>query len=288
MRMFRFALVLAAGAAMQFAPLSQPASAADLGGGYKDTPYVVVPWQGLYFGAHAGGVSSNTGATDTFTYVGDPTLNGSSSSTGLIGGAQAGYNVQSGHFVFGAEGDIGYLGISGSKSATHTGTNKDCNPYGYSADYCTISGTYSNSGGLYGDITGRIGYATDRVLVYAKGGVAFLNDDFKATYSGHNCSYVYDCGGQGAVPSMFNFGHSETLTGWTLGAGAEYALNPSWSLKAEYQHFDFGKMSYSYGGSTPVPTVPASWGWNSHLNGKTDVSVTADAVSLGVNYHVGN
>ncbi len=84
--------------------------------------------------------------------------------------------------------------------------------------------------------------------------------------------------------------------GWTIGAGAEYALNPSWSLKAEYQHFDFGSMSYSYSGCTPV-----SWGrlgpivrlvltghYTSSINGNTDVSVTADAVSLGVNYHLNN
>ena len=84
--------------------------------------------------------------TDSFNYVGDPTLNSSCSSTGLIGGAQAGYNVQSGHIVFGAEGDIGYLGISGSRLVLHSLTNrehnKDWNTYGRRG-HCTISGTYS-------------------------------------------------------------------------------------------------------------------------------------------------
>ena len=118
----RFALILAAGAAMQFAPLSQPASAADLpGGSLKDTPYVVVPsWQGLYFGGHAGGVWGNTNVHDHFDYVGDPEFNGNLGSTGFIGGAQAGYNIQRGHFVFGPEADIGYLGISASKSNSNT------------------------------------------------------------------------------------------------------------------------------------------------------------------------
>ena len=123
MRKFRFALVLAAGAAMQFAPLSQPASAADLGGGYKDTPYVVMPWQGLYFGAHVGGASSSAGVHDSFDYVGDPNINSSGSSTGLIGGGQAGYNVQQGHMVFGVEGDIGYLGISAKSSGSYIAQN---------------------------------------------------------------------------------------------------------------------------------------------------------------------
>ncbi len=125
---FRFALALAAGAAM-LAPLSQPASAADMGGGggLKDTPYVVVPsWGGLYFGGHAGGAWGNTSGSDTFTYVGDPTVPLNFNSTGFIGGAQAGYNVQRGHVVFGLEGDIGYLGISASKSEKGSPTQGEC------------------------------------------------------------------------------------------------------------------------------------------------------------------
>ena len=58
MKKFRLAFIFAASVAAQMAPSSLPASAADLGGGgYKDTPYVVMPWQGLYFGAHAGAAS---------------------------------------------------------------------------------------------------------------------------------------------------------------------------------------------------------------------------------------
>ena len=86
MRMFRLAFVFAAGAAM-LAPLSQPASAADMGGGgsLKDTPYVVVPsWGGLYFGGHAGGAWGNTNVHDKFDYSGDPEFTGSASSLGFI------------------------------------------------------------------------------------------------------------------------------------------------------------------------------------------------------------
>ena len=85
MRMFRFALVFAAGAAM-LAPLSQPAAAADMGGGgsLKDTPYVAVPsWQGLYLGGHVGGVWGDTGVHDKFDYVGDPILTTSPSGSGV-------------------------------------------------------------------------------------------------------------------------------------------------------------------------------------------------------------
>jgi outer membrane immunogenic protein len=286
---FRYVMILAATAACQLVPLGQPANAADLPS-YKDTPYVVLPWQGLYFGAHGGGVWGGTNVTDTFTYVGDPTLNGNSSSTGLIAGGQLGYNIQRGNFVFGPEADIGFLGLSTSKSAAfNPPANYTCD--GYPSIFCGVNANYTNSGGLYGDLTGRLGYATDRSLLYVKGGLAVVNDQFSANYQGSNCTYLPGgCWGVQNTPSAFNFGHSETLIGWTLGAGAEYALSPAWSLKAEYQHFDFGKMSYSYSGCVPVPgapvTCPGTW-YTSRINGKTDISVTADAVSVGVNYHLG-
>jgi outer membrane immunogenic protein len=299
MRMFRLAFVFAAGAAM-LAPLSQLASAADLGGsgGYKDTPYVAVPWQGFYFGGHAGGAWGNTNLHDKFDYNGDPESSSSIGSTGLIAGAQAGYNIQRGHVVFGLEGDIGYLGISASKSESYRPSS--CDGYyndgshihytGADAKLCAVDGKYSVSSDLYGDLTGRLGYAADRTLFYAKGGVALLNADLKSNYSGASCKTLGTCGSGG--PSTFNFDHSETMVGWTIGAGVEYALSSAWSLKAEYQHFDFGSMSSSYkgcvsvGGNCPVGNALPDH-FTSSINGKSDVSVTADAVKLGVNYHVG-
>ena len=105
------------------------------------------------------------------------------SSAGLIAGAQAGYNVQRGHFVFGLEGDLGYLGISASKSysskpssCTQTysgGSQTYSGPTGPGnntpAALCDVDAKYSISSDLYGDLTGRLGYAVDRTLFYAKG-----------------------------------------------------------------------------------------------------------------------
>ena len=278
------------------------ASAADLYGppGLKDTPYIVQPalWQGFYLGGHIGGAWGGPDVADTFVYVGDPSFNGGLNGAGFIGGAQAGYNVQRDRFVFGLEGDIGYLGLSTSKlvnfkpdscTGYYSADHKDS--VTYPADMCAVDVNYSSSSGLYGDITGRLGYAWDRTLFYAKGGVAFFNADFKANYSGQSCQTLGTCGAGG--PSTFNYDHSDTLVGWTVGAGVEYALNQSWSLKAEYQHFDFGSISYSYSGCDSVGgTCPAAGQtYNNHytstLDGKTRVSFTADAVTFGVNYHLG-
>jgi outer membrane immunogenic protein len=284
MMKFRLGLVLAAGVAMQFGAASVPAVAADLPGSYKDTPYVVMPWQGLYFGGHGGGAWGAANTHDHFDYYGDPDMYSNAKSTDLIGGVQAGYNVQQGHLVFGVEGDIGYLGLSAS------GADKYCRHANCSWDIHNIDGKYDTSGGLYGDLTGRIGYATNRVLFYGKGGVAFLNADLKTHYNGTSVTSA-------ATPdgiSPFDFDHSETLMGWTIGAGAEVALSPSWSVKAEYQHFDFGTMSHSYQDCHDVVnSCPANGQYSAGsgyavLTGKTDTAITVDAVKLGVNYHVGN
>ena len=153
--------------------------------------------------------------------------------------------------MFGLEGDIGYLGLSANKlvnfrqdtcTGHYSADPKD--DIRYSADMCAVDTKYASSSGLYADITGRLGYALDRTLFYAKGGVAFFDADFKANYAGQSCKTLGTCGTGG--PSTFNYDHSDTLVGWTVGAGVEYALSQSWSLKAEYQHFDFGSMSYSY------------------------------------------
>ncbi len=39
--------------------------------------------------------------------------------------------------------------------------------------------------------------------------------------------------------------HSD-LSGWTGGGGIEYAVNPAWSLKAEYQFFEFNTFQLIY------------------------------------------
>jgi outer membrane immunogenic protein len=212
------------------------------------------------------------------------------------------------------------LGISASKSFFQPGTDAACQitypgdryPTAYGGWACNVAGKYSVSSDLYGDLTARLGYEMDRILLYAKGGAALLNADFKANYVGNNCTvlgpYCERVGGGGtyntvAGHAVFNFDHSDTLLGWTVGAGAEYALSPSWSVKAEYQHFDFGKISYSYYGCYGFPLASGSYSdpsygkcpagapsydnhYTSTLRGRTEVSITADAVKLGINYHL--
>jgi len=282
--------------------------AADLYRGLKDGPVYEAPalWQGFYIGGHAGAGWSKADVDDTFIYVGDPQYKGGLNTTSFTGGGQLGYNFQSGNLVFGVEGDIGYLKVDASENKSFKTENKPRACVGqydggktevvYDHRMCDVDASYSASGDLYGDITGRVGYAFDRTLFYAKGGVAFLNGNFKANYAGQNCNTVgndSNCARNGA-PSKFDYDHSETLVGWTIGAGVEYKLTSAWSLKAEYQRFDFGSISYNYSDSYKIPLAPGKstdlyngGHYTSTLTGRTKVDFTADAVTVGLNYHIG-
>ena len=77
-----------------------------------------------------------------------------------------------------------------------------------------------------GTVAGRIGYAFNNVLLYAKGGFAFANED-----------YLQSVTGTGVVIAL---SEDETRTGWMVGAGVEYGFTPNWSFKVEYNYMDFG------------------------------------------------
>ena len=83
---------------------------------------------------------------------------------------------------------------------------------------------------FYSTIRARFGYAWDRTLLYATGGVAFvrLKDSFDC------CTF----------PSDFDTTEkSVTKVGWTAGGGIETALAPNWTAKLEYLFIDAGKVN---------------------------------------------
>ncbi len=83
---------------------------------------------------------------------------------GVIGGAQAGFNYQFNSIVLGVEGTWTDSGISGSQ-ATSTSL----------APLLGISENSTDAPLWYATATGRAGYAANDVLIYAKGGAAWMN-----------------------------------------------------------------------------------------------------------------
>ena len=85
-------------------------------------------------------------------------------------------------------------------------------------------------------IRARLGYlVTLRSLVYGTGGFAF----------GH-FSTPFSTSGEG--PEVLG----GTRTGWTLGAGVQYALDPNWSMRIEYRYTDWGSKTVDWDG--PIPS----------------------------------
>jgi outer membrane immunogenic protein len=71
------------------------------------------------------------------------------------------------------------------------------------------------------------------------------------------------------------YDHTKMRTGWTAGAGVEYAITPKWSVKAEGLYYDLGRdtgyVGEVYGPYTDEATgVVARVGINYRLGGCCD------------------
>jgi outer membrane immunogenic protein len=180
---------------------------------------------------------------------------------GFIGGAQVGYNYQWGSsFLIGLEADLQGAGIRGS------GGNGGFAQDGFAIGGGLLSVTRTSSGfndinaGIdwMGTVRGRVGYLfTPTMLLYGTGGLAYGGAYANTTNSLNHIINV------GVAPPLANITavfptvagvgrYSETLLGWTAGAGFEWMLSPGWSLKAEALYYDLGTVSF---GSTGVAAV---------------------------------
>ncbi len=178
---------------------------------------------------------------------------------GVIGGAHVGYNYQINQFVLGLEGDVD--GSSLSKTANFAPFSS------YYQDF--IPTTVHSNLGVQGSIRGRLGYAFDRVLVYATGGVAF--GGFNTTVSTAYANALF-------YPAFFGSdSFSNTRVGWTVGGGLEYAITNNWSVRAEYRYTDFGPSNNVLANSFP--------GFNGDFLGATvHTNLIENRVQVGFSY----
>jgi outer membrane immunogenic protein len=149
------------------------AQAADLPYGSR-APYTVnqplnfYSWAGPYLGGNLG---YNWGSVD----------NNPTKPSGFEGGVQAGYNWQSGPWVFGVEGDIQVTGASDTFAPW-----KFSNPW-------------------FGTLRGRAGYALNNVLFYGTGGLAFgelRGETFGLTETHTNAGWTLGVGAEvGLAPN---------------------------------------------------------------------------------------
>ena len=179
-------------------------------------------WTGFYVGAQAGLGKPRDVVRYGGSSTGDPYNDDNEKinhrEDGFVGGVQAGYNLQLGFLVPGVEADFGYMGFNGSRFS----------PPQYDPNQETRA---VSSGGLFGTVTGRLGIAIDRALLYTKGGFAYARPEL---------------GVDDNVPPLTTDTRTrKTFTGWTIGGGLEYAIGDHWTLKSEYQFMDLGRKSIS-------------------------------------------
>ena len=163
-------------------------------------------WSGAYLGlgfagtATQGVITTNGyGSADVTRFGAVPTL-------------AAGYNLDSGRFVLGIEGDI--------------------TPLGFHATGTTVGGVTGDAdfdAQMHALITGRVraGLKADHALLFATAGLAAANGALSTSYS----------------DSGKNVHVTGRMSGIVVGAGAEYALNDTMTLKADALYFRLAPLS---------------------------------------------
>lgn len=207
------------------------AQAADVIAAQEPAPVVAAPafsWTGFYGGAQIGGSWSDTDLSGRmYNNLGVETgkKGFSPDPSGFIGGLYAGYNYDLGNnIVIGVDTDWVWSNMDESDSATYFG--------GTTSEY-TIKSKLKEK--WAGATRARVGYAVDRWMPYIAGGVAYakVDSNFRIKDSAGNVVSGYSASG------------SDTMTGWTIGAGFDYAMTDHVILRAEYRYTDFGDEDYS-------------------------------------------
>jgi outer membrane immunogenic protein len=229
---------------------SVAANAADMQVPVKAPPPVMPPpfsWTGFYIGGNLGGAWTNSTINDS--------LFGLSFSNGnnavFVAGGQVGLNYQIGNVVLGVEGDFDWAANNNNSVTGVVG------PLGH-----TFSASANDR--WMATVAGRLGYAFDHWLIYAKGGGGWV---------GANSFTVTDV----TTGASVNAGSSNTISGWLVGGGLEWAFANNWSIRAEYDYFGLS------GRSLTVPATFPILAGDTFTTGKNNIQMA----TVGINYRFG-
>jgi len=252
MRMRKGALsVVAAIAGLTMASISQ---AADMP---VKAPRLAAPaafnWSGFYIGGHVGGAWGTVESEIPLGYGGYAFPVSSHTINGFLAGGQVGINWQlNSWLVLGVEGQFSWTDMKGSAP-------------------CVVLLKCTTEVNWLGSVAGRVGYTFDRTMLYVKGGIAFADSDYSASFG------------------PFSATASDTRTGVMFGAGIEHAFLRNWSAKLEYNYMDFDTDTFNFtskgGGCKDVLSISKV---SSDCIGsgsiKADVTQRIHLVKFGLNY----
>ena len=207
--------------------------------------FVAVPvftWTGFYVGGNAGYGFGDGRVTTTGLTAGSQALIASRAlpggtkldKGGFVGGGQLGYNYQVGSVVLGLETDIQYV------------DRDQTNAFRSTAGFATA---YHSKIDYLGTVRGRIGYAMDRWMIYATGGLAY--GEVTNAVASTNPALVTISGLR-----------KGTETGYAVGAGVEYAMpmfnlgSSAATVKVEYLYYDLGKKTVTQNDVPAAGSIP--------------------------------
>ena len=223
-------------------PFASAAVALVVGPAFAAPPAPVVApvssfsWTGCYVGGHVGGGWGQKDLTDFSEPLFGP-ASPVADTSGWLAGGQIGCNYQfATNWVAGFEVADSWANIRGASDPFFSGKS-----------------VFRPQTNWIASGAGRVGYAWDRWLIYAKGGAAWAGDKYNVPGS--------------FLGSPYDLQASETRFGWTIGGGVEWAFWQNWSANLEYAYYDFGNRSVSLSG------VPGN------------IKQNVQTVTVGVNYH---
>ena len=184
-------------------------------------------WTGIYIGGNAG-AAWNWGTRVGRQLAMDSTL--PTNNAVFTGGGQVGGNWQMGALVLGVEGQFDWLANQNNASAGII------IPGGNTVQWISKDRWLTT-------LTGRIGFAADHWLFYAKGGGAWVgNQSFTVNNVTTGQSFTTSSGGWN--------------TGWTVGGGIEWAFAGPWSAKIEYDYIKLSSNSFTVPAPSPLAGPP--------------------------------
>jgi opacity protein-like surface antigen/outer membrane receptor protein involved in Fe transport len=194
-------------------------------------------WNGFYAGANFGGALS--AGENIIT----PIASDAGNPSGVLGGLQFGYNYKfAPTWLAGIESEFDWTSAQGKSNFV--------DPAG-----STTSLSITSDHNWYSTLSGRLGYVMGPLMVYAKGGAAWMNADYRMEVNSGIDGFTLT---------------NTTKTGWNAGAGLEYMLGSRWSAKLEYDYLDFGSNSM---------------GFVNPFGNSVAVKTAVNEVKAGVNYH---
>jgi outer membrane immunogenic protein len=194
---------------------------------------------------------------------------------------QAGWNYQVGPVVVGIEVNSSETDVNGTRTDNLSATGTI--PVIPLVQTETDTRTWGNRTNWLGTATARIGYALDRWLVYAKGGIAashnrysFLDID-RSTSSSPGFAPI-------VVQDTTTATGRDRRSGGTAGVGVEWAFWNNWSAMVEYNYLDFGTEPVVMTGTRDRTITAPFTGSTRSVSFTTPIEQKLHTLRFGINY----